>query len=63
MPLDVDNYQSVQHWSQMVMEKNAKDGYPYTPEQLYQIIASWGGYGQTVADEKMANGSLKAYGK
>ena len=47
----------------MVMEKNAKDGYPYTPEQLYQIIASWGGYGQTVADEKMANGSLKAYGK
>ena len=63
VPLDVDNYQSVQHWSQMVMEKNAKDGYPYTPEQLYQIIASWGGYGKNVADEKMANGSLKAYGK
>ena len=63
VPLDKDNYQSVQHWSQMVMEQNAKDGYPYTPEQLYQIIASWGGYGKTVADEKMANGSLKAYGK
>ena len=40
VPLDKDNYQSVQHWSQMVMEQNAKDGYPYTPEQLYQIIAS-----------------------
>ena len=62
-PLDKDNYQSVQEWSQRVMEKNAKDGYPYTPEELYKIIASWGGYGKTVADEKMNNGSLKAYGK
>lgn len=62
-PLNPDDYRSVQHWAQMVMEKNAKDGYTYTPEQLHQIIASWGGYGQTVADEKMGNGSLKAYGK
>lgn len=62
-PDDPSNYYSVQSWAQGLLEENYRDNYKYTPDQLYQAIASVGDMGKAVADEFAEQGALKAYGK
>lgn len=60
--VDPDDYDSVSHFAQNVLEENARQNYPYTGEQLANMIASVGGYGQQVAQEWADKGYLSAYG-
>lgn len=60
-PEDVNNSDSVYSWATSVLEQNAREGNKYTPEQLYKIIASVGGYGPQVAEEFKKDNKYKNY--
>lgn len=64
-PHDVNNADSVYSWAQSVLEYNARNGYPATPEGLYQAIAAVGGYGPAVAEDLKndPNKPLEKYGR
>lgn len=61
--VDPDDYNSVWHYAQNVVEQNYRDGYKYTDDDLAQIISSIGGYGPQVAEEMADNNWLVDYGK
>ena len=60
--VDPDMADSVYSFGQSVLEENARQGHPYTKEQLRQIISSIGGYGPQVADD-LLSGQGAEYGK
>lgn len=60
--VDPDMADSVYSFGQSVLEENARQGYPYTKEQLRQIISSIGGYGAAVADD-LLSGQGAEYGR
>ena len=64
-PHDINNADSVYSWAQSVLEYNARNGYPATPEGLYQAIAAVGGYGPAVAEDLKndPNKPLEKYGR
>lgn len=60
--VDPDMADSVYSFGQSVLEENARQGHPYTKEQLRQIISSIGGYGPQVADD-LLSGQGAEYGR
>jgi hypothetical protein len=64
-PYDVDDANSVYSWAQSLLEHNAENGYPATPDALYQAIAAVGGYGPAVAEDLKndPNKPLEKYGR
>ena len=60
--VDPDDAASVYSYGQSILEENARQGYPYTKEQLKQIIASIGGYGEQVAED-LLSGQGEAYAR
>lgn len=62
VPDDVNDARSVYRWAQEVLEDNARQGFHYTPDALYQMIAAVGGYGKAVADALRSEGALMDYG-
>lgn len=60
--VDPDDAVSVYSYGQSILEENARQGYPYTKEQLKQIIASIGGYGEQVAED-LLSGQGEAYAR
>jgi hypothetical protein len=64
-PYDVDDANSVYSWAQSLLEYNTRNGYPATPEALYQAIAAVGGYGPAVAEDLKndPNKPLEKYGR
>ena len=60
--VDPDDAASVYSYGQSILEENARQGYPYTKEQLRQIIASIGGYGDQVAED-LLSGQGEAYAR
>jgi hypothetical protein len=62
-PSDVNDSRSVYSWAQSILEENYRRGYPATPDALYQVIASVGGYGPAVAEDFKNKGMLEQYGR
>jgi hypothetical protein len=62
-PSDVNDSRSVYSWAQSILEENYRRGYPATPDALYQVISSVGGYGKAVADDLKEKGMLDKYGR
>jgi hypothetical protein len=62
-PSDVNDSNSVYSWAQSILEENYRRGYPATPDALYQVISSVGGYGKAVADDLKEKGMLDKYGR
>lgn len=60
--VDPDDDSSAYSFGQTILEENARMGYPYTKEQLKQIIASIGGYGEQVAED-LLSGQGESYAK
>lgn len=58
-----DNEDSVYHFGQNVLEQNARDGFPYTVEELKQIIRSVGGDWAKQAAENLLSGEGRKYGR
>ena len=58
-----DNEDSVYHFGQNVLEQNARDGFPYTVEELKQIIRSVGGDWAEQAAENLLSGEGRKYGR
>lgn len=62
-PANVNDSRSVYSWAQSILEENYRRGYPATPDALYQVISSVGGYGKEVADDLKEKGMLEKYGR
>nr|DAS84522.1 MAG TPA: hypothetical protein [Caudoviricetes sp.] len=61
--VDPDNKNSVYSFGQNILEQNARDGFPYTVEQLKQIIRSVGGELAEQAAEDLLSGEGRKYGR
>ena len=61
--VDPSNEESVYRFGQNVLEQNARDGYPYTTEELKQIILSIGGDWAEQAAENLLSGQGAEYGR
>lgn len=61
--VDPSDERSVYRFGQSVLEENARDGYPYTTEELRQIILSIGGDWAEQAAENLLSGQGAEYGR
>ena len=61
--VDPSDETSVYRFGQSVLEENARDGYPYTTEELRQIILSIGGDWAEQAAENLLSGQGVEYGR
>jgi hypothetical protein len=61
--VDPSDETSVYRFGQSILEENARDGYPYTTEELRQIILSIGGDWAEQAAENLLSGQGVEYGR